>query len=99
MERAGREKVAHYSLPMRLPTSGPDLRRCPASWSYWVHALWAMAALCPLLALPPAALAARHHRRPQPPAQPAPTPPPASAPKSAADAQKTEAELEAVKSE
>lgn len=83
---------------MRLPTPAADSRPCSATRGAWVRAVWAIAALWPLAAPPPAALA--RHRRPPPPAQSAPTPPPQpSSIRGAADAQKTEAELEAVKSE
>ena len=76
---------------MRLQTPRPDsraLRAWPAA-SAWL----ALGVLCSLAALPPEALG--RHRRP-PPASPAPT---QTAPQRPADTQRTEAELEAVKSE
>lgn len=76
---------------MRLPSANPRPSRALGAW-------WGLLVLCPLAVLPLrlAARPTRHpHTSPPSPAQPAPA---ATAP-SAGDAQKTAAQLEAVKSE
>jgi septal ring factor EnvC (AmiA/AmiB activator) len=77
---------------MRLPSANPRLSRAPRAW-------WALLALCPLAVLPLrlAARPTRHHPHTTQPAPAAPAP--ASPAPAAGDAQKTAAQLEAVKSE
>jgi murein hydrolase activator len=76
---------------MRLPSANPRPSRALGAW-------WGLLALCPLAVLP-LRLAARPTRHPHV-TRPAPAAPaPASPAPAAGDAQKTEAQLEAVKSE
>ena len=94
-DHAGREKVAHYRVPMRRPSANPRPPAEPgsavgrAAWSLLL-ALWPLATLAPQWPPAPAPRAGR--RRPARPPPPSPAQP-------AGDAQKTEAQLEAVKSE
>jgi septal ring factor EnvC (AmiA/AmiB activator) len=77
---------------MRLASANQRLSRLPAV----LRVCGLFLALWPLVTLPPRAVARPAHRR-SPPAQPAPAP--SAAPQTSGDAQKTEAQLEAVKSE